>query len=107
MVAAPAVHRAAARITGETVFKRRRLDALVQLETGLERRAAGAVGDQLDRLKQPAPADIADVPMIAETLGQPLLQVSAQGTDPIEQLLLIDDPLHLKRGCAGERVRQI
>src|SRR5258707_15136176 len=107
MVAAVAIHRPACRITGEAVFERGGLDPLMELEAGIERRAAGAIGDQLDGLEQAASAHIADVPMIAEALGQSSLEVTAKDLDPFEQLLFADDPLHLERRRAGERVREI
>ena len=88
MVAAAAVHRAAGRITGEAAFERGGLDPLVELEGWIERLAAGAIGDQLDGLEQAAPADIADVPVIAETLGQPPLEMTAEIPDPFEQIAL-------------------
>ncbi len=78
MVAAAAIHRPAGRITGKAAFERRGLDPLVELEGGIERLAAAAIGDQLDGLKQSSPADIADVPVIAEALGQPSLEVTAE-----------------------------
>src|ERR1041385_7458553 len=107
MIAAAAVHRAASRIAGEAVLECGSLDALVELEGGIERRAAGAIGHQLDGLEQAAAADIADVAVIAEPLGQPALELSPEFPDPLEQLLFVDDALHLERRRAGERVREI
>src|SRR3979409_1810168 len=107
MVAAAAIHRPAGRITGEAACERGGLDPLVELEAGIERVAAGAICDELDGLEQAAPADIADVPVIAETLDQPPLEVIAEIPDPFEQFLFTNNPLHLKRRRAGERVREI
>src|SRR6476469_7359014 len=107
MVAAAAIHRPAGRITGKAAFERRSLDPLVEFEGGIERLAAGAIGDQLDGLQQSSPADIADVPVIAEALGQPPLQVAAEILDPFEQFLFGDNPLHLEPRRAGEGVREI
>src|SRR5258708_34250739 len=50
MVAAAAIHGPAGRVTGEAAFERGGLDPLVELEAGIERLAAGAVGDQLHGL---------------------------------------------------------
>ena len=47
------------------------------------------------------------MPVIAETLGQPSLEVRAQFLDPVEQFLLADHPLHLERRRAGERMGEI
>src|SRR6266478_1172788 len=107
MVAAAAIHGPGGRVTGEAAFERGGLDPLVELEAGIERRAAGAIGDQLDGLEQAAASDIADVPVIAETLGQPPLEGAAEIPDPFEQLLFTDNPLHLQRRRAGEGVREI
>src|SRR5882672_1806908 len=107
MVATAAIRRAAGRITGEAVFERGGLDPLVELEAGIERLAAGAIGDELDGLEQAASADVADVPVIAEALRQSSLEVSAEIPDPLEQFLFSNDPLHLKRRRAGEGVREI
>src|SRR5216684_132526 len=107
MVAAAAIRGPAGRVTGEAAFERGGLDPLVELEAGIERLAAGAIGDQLDGLQQAAPADIADVPVITEALGQPSLEVTAEIPDPFEQFLFANNPLHLKRRCTGERVREI
>src|SRR6476660_4924212 len=107
MVAAAAIRGPARRVAGEAAFERGGLDPLIELEAGIERLPAGAIGDQLDGLEQAAPADIADVAVIAEALGQPSLEVTAEIPDPFEQFLFADNPLHLERRCAGERVREI
>src|SRR5207237_5385195 len=83
------------------------LGPLVEPEGGIERRAAGAIGHQLDGLEQAAAADITDVAVIAEPLGQPALQLSPELPDPLEQFFVLDDPLHFERSRAGERVREI
>ena len=83
MVATAAIHRPACRITGEAVFERGGLDPLVELEAGIERLAAGAIGDELDGLEQAASADVADVPVIAEALDQSPLEVIAEIPDPV------------------------
>ena len=107
MIAAAAIHRPASRITGKPAFERGSLDPLVELEGRIERLAAGTIGDQLDGLEQAAPADITDMAVITEALGQPPLEVTAEIPDPFEQLLFINNSLHLKRCRAGERVREI
>src|SRR5450756_1185200 len=107
MIAAAAVDRSARRVAGQSVFERRGLDPLVQLERGIERRARGTVGDQLDGPEQAAPADVADMPVIAEALGQPPLEMIAEVLDPVEQLLFADDLLHLECGGAGQRMRKV
>src|SRR6476659_181717 len=107
MVATASIHGPAGRVTGEAAFESGGLDPLVELEAGIEGLAACAIGDQLDGLEQAAPPDIADVPVIAEALGQPSLEVSAEIPDSFEQFLLADNPLHLERRCAGEGVRHI
>ena len=44
------------------------------------------------------------MPVIAETLGQAPFEVRAQFLDPVEQLLVVDHPLHLERRGAGQRM---
>ena len=85
VVAAAAVHRPAGRVAGKPALERGGLDLLVELEGGIERLAAGAVGDQLDGLEQAAPADVADMAVIAEALGQPPLEMTAELPDAVEQ----------------------
>ena len=75
MVASLTVYGSAGRITGQAAFERGGLDPLVELERRIEWRACAAIGNQFDGLEQAAPADIADVPVIAEALGQPPLEV--------------------------------
>ena len=70
MVAAAAIHGPAGRVTGEAAFERGGLDPIVELEAGIERFAAGAIGDQLDGLEQAPASDIADMPVITEALDQ-------------------------------------
>src|SRR3979490_2727374 len=94
-------------MAGEAGFECGGLDPLVELEARIERLAAGAIGDQFDGLEQAAPANIADVPVIAEALGQPSLEVTAEVPDPFEQFLFINDPRPLEPRRAGERVREI
>ena len=78
MVAAAAIHGAAGRIAGKPAFERGGLDLLVELEGGIERLAGCAIRHQLDGLEQAAPADIADMAVIAEALGQPPLEMIGQ-----------------------------
>jgi len=68
---------------------------------------AAAIGHQLDRPEQAAAPDIADVAVVAEALGQAMLEVAAKLLDAVEQLFLGDDPLHLERGGAGEGMGEI
>ena len=49
----------------------------MELQRRIERRALAAIGDQLDRPEQAAPADITDMPVIAEALGQATLELTA------------------------------
>src|SRR5215469_8295494 len=107
MIAMLAVSGAAGRIAAEPAFECRRLDLLVQLEAWIERLLAGAILDQLDRLEQAAASDIADMAVIAEAFGQPLLEMLTQLLDVVEHLLLSDHPLHFECRCAGHRVRQV
>src|SRR6266446_6754982 len=85
MVAAAAIHGPAGRVTGEAAFERGGLDPMVELEAGIERLAAGAIGYQLDGLEQAAPSDIADMPVITEALGQPSLEMAAEILDPLDR----------------------
>src|ERR1700730_5498460 len=107
MVAAAAVRRAAGRIAAEAAFERGGLDSLVELEAGVERRAAGAIGHQFDRPEQAAASDVADVTVIAKPLGQAALELSSAGLHLVEQMLVVDDPLHLERGGAGQGMGEI
>src|SRR5665811_2115539 len=82
MIAAAAVHRSARRVAGKPAFERRGLDPLIELERGIERRARCAIGNQFDGLEEAAPTDVADVPVIAEALGQAAAQDDCQGSLP-------------------------
>src|SRR5215216_6998257 len=75
MIAAAAVHASARGIAAEAAFESDCLDALVQFQRRIERRAGGAVGDEFNGLEQAAAPDVADVPVIAEALGQPPLKL--------------------------------
>src|SRR6478672_2492540 len=101
MIAAAAVHGSAARVAAQPAFEGYGLDPLIELERGIERRARGAIGDQFDRLEQAAPANVTDVTVIAEALGQPSFELSPTLLHPVEQPLLADDLLHLERRGTG------
>ena len=45
--------------------------------------------------------------VIAEALGQPLLELLAALLDLLEQVVLADHVLHFERGRAGDGMRQI
>src|SRR5882757_2403881 len=94
VIAAAAVDRSARRITGKPAFERRRLDLVIELESRIERLSRGAIGDQLNRPEQAAPADVADVPVIAKTVGQLPLEMTAEFLHPVQQPFLADNPLH-------------
>ena len=76
MVAALAICGSTGRITGKAAFECGGLDPLIDLERRIERRARAAIRNQLDGLEQPTSPDIADVPVIAKTLGQPPFEVT-------------------------------
>ena len=78
MIAAAAVHASARGVTAEAAFEGDCLDALVQFQRRVERRAGGAIGDEFDGLEQAAAPDVADMPVIAEAFGQPPLELSAE-----------------------------
>ena len=80
MIAAAAVHASARGIAAEAAFERDRLDALVQFQRRIERRAGGAIGDEFDGLEQAATPDVADMPVIAETLGQPPFELTRRSS---------------------------
>src|SRR6266404_8661416 len=107
MIAAAAVHASARGITTESAFESDRLDALVQFQRRIERRAGAAIGDQFDGLEQAPTPDVADMPVITKTLGQAPFELAAEILDPVEQLLVVDHPLHLERRGAGQRVGEI
>ena len=58
----------------------------MELERGIERGARGAIGHQFDGLEQAAPANVADMPVIAEAFGQPPFEMRAAILDPVEQI---------------------
>src|SRR5258707_13539685 len=95
MVAAAAIRGPARRVAGEAAFECGGLDPLVELEAGIERLAAGAIGDQLDGLEQAAPADIADGPGITEAPSQPSPEMTAEFPDPFNQFSFPSNPLNL------------
>ncbi len=107
MIALAAVHGSAHRVATKPTFEGCGLDPLIELERRIERRARGAVGDQFDRLEQAAPSDVADMPVIAEALGEPPFELRAKLLHLVEQMLLADDLLYLQRRGAGHRMRQI
>ena len=76
MVAAAAVHSAAHGIAGQAAFEGCGLDPRVELERRVEGRLGRAVAHELDRLEQAAAADVADMPVVAEALGQPTLRAA-------------------------------
>ena len=76
-------------IAAEAAFERDRLDPLVQFQRRIERRAGGAIGDEFDGLEQAAAPDVADMPVIAKTLGQPPFELRAESFHPVEQLLVL------------------
>src|SRR5438445_1292469 len=78
VIAAATVHASARGIAAKAAFEGDGLDALVQFQRGIERRAVTAIGDELDGLEQAAPPDVADMPVITKTLGQPPLELSAE-----------------------------
>src|SRR5262249_5611582 len=78
MVAVLAVRRAAARLPAKAPRERTRLDPLIELETRIEGFPCGAISNQSARLEQAAPADVADMAVVAEASGQPPLQMPAQ-----------------------------
>ena len=65
-----AVDGAAAGIDQQAAIEGVGLGALMQAERRIERRLGRAVRDQLDRLEQSAAANVADMGMIAEAVGQ-------------------------------------
>ena len=77
MVALDAVDRAAHRIDHEAPRHRLALDARVELERGIERSLARAVGNELERPKEPAPADIADERVLPKALLEAPLKAPA------------------------------
>src|SRR5260370_10923123 len=107
MIAAAALHGSARRVAGKPAFERRGLDPLIELERGIARRARCAIGNQFDGLEEAAPTDVADVPVMAEALGQPPLKMIAKVLYPVEQLLFADNLLHLKRRGTSHRMREV
>src|SRR5712675_83757 len=107
MIAATAVHRSAPRIAAKPAFEGYSLDPLIELERGIERRARGAVGHQFDGLEQAASADVADMPVIAEALGQPPLELRAALLHALDQSFLDDNLLHFECGGACHRMREV
>src|SRR5262245_20946444 len=101
MVAAAAVRASARGVTAKAAVEGGCLDALVEFERRIERGAGCAIGDELDGLEQAAAPDIADMPVIAEAVGEPPLELSTEILDAIEQLLVIDHPLDLERSRAS------
>src|SRR5260370_6851534 len=107
MIAAAALHGSARRVAGKPAFERRGLDPLIELERGIERRARCAIGNQFDGLEEAAPTDVADVPVIAEALGQPPLKMIAKVLYPFEQLLFAVNLLPLKPRGTSHRIPRV
>src|SRR4051812_38845496 len=79
----------------------------MNLQRGIERRLAGAVRDDLDSAEQPATANVADVMVIAEALGEALLEQVAHLPHTLQQPVRADDLLHRQRRRAGYRMGEI
>ena len=97
---------AAARIDQQAAIERFGLGALVHGQRRIERRLGLPVGDELHRLEQPAPADVADIGMIAEALPTKSCVSRVSGLiDATEKALLANDALDRERGGASDRMR--
>ena len=70
MVAVDAIDRAAHRIADQASVERGLLEPGMDAQLGIERCLGLAIGDQLDALEQPTPANVADMRMLAEALDQ-------------------------------------
>src|SRR4051794_5604605 len=79
----------------------------MQFALRIERLFGSAVSYNLEPLKQPAAAYAADKWMIAEPLLQTPREMLALLADIGEQAVAPNDPLHRKRGGAGERMTGI
>ena len=107
MIALRAIHRSAHRINHQSASHGFALDLRMQFALRIERLLGSAVGDDLQPLKQPAAAHVADKGMIAEPLLQPPCQMLALPADIGKQIVAPDDLLHGQGGGAGERVANI
>src|SRR5262245_52016224 len=107
MVTPRAIHRAAHWIDHQPPRHRFAFDAGMHLQFRVERLFDAAIEHQLDAVKQAAPADIADIRMIAETLAQSARQVSTLLAHVGEQVVAINDLLHRQRCRASERMSHI
>ena len=58
-------------------------------------------------MNKPAPANVAHMGMIAETLAEPTRQMRAHGSDIVEKLVAADDLLNGKCCRAGHRMAEI
>src|SRR5439155_26042163 len=90
VVADAPVNRSARRVAGKSAFERSRLDPVVKLEAGIDRLSRGAIGDEFDRREQAAAADVADMPVIAQGLGQSMLELRGELLQPVERPLLAE-----------------
>src|SRR5262249_13059883 len=107
MVAARAIHRTAHWIDHHPPRHCFAFDAGMHLQFRVERLFGTAVEHQLDAVKQPAPADVTDIRMIAETLAQSARQVGTLLAHVGEQIGAMDDLLHRQRCRASERMSHI
>ena len=107
MVALLAVDGAAHGIAHQAAFHGLGLDAGMQLQRRIDGLLGGPVGDQLDAAEQPAPADIADMAVVAQPFGQRLVQQIAHGAHIGQQVVLGDLVLHRQRRRAGRGVAGI
>src|SRR6266851_10471041 len=107
VVAAVAIDCSSHRINHQSARHRFALDPRIHFALRIERFLGSTVGYNLEPLKQPAAAHVADKRMIAEPLLQPPRQMRALRPDIGKQTVAADDPLHGKRGRAGERMAGI
>ena len=107
MVALHPVDRAAHRIDHETASHRLALHVRVHLERRIERTLAGAILDQLERPKKPAPANVADEGVVGEAFGEAALQEVAHRDHVGNEIVALNDLLYGERGGCGHRMAHV
>jgi len=107
MIAAHPVNRTAHGIDHQPARHGLSLHLRMQLVLRRERLLAPPIGNQLDRLKKPAPAHVSDERVIAKSLLEPSRKLSALRAHVREQPVALYHALHRQRRGAGERMTHI
>src|SRR4029450_6172760 len=107
VIAGAPVERPAHRVRHQPARHAFALDAEVELQRRIERGFGHPITDELDAEKKSAAANVADVRMVAEALGEARRQRGTARADLGEESVALDDLLHGERCRASDRMAEI